>query len=114
MAMNLKNMASKEAENNDVPDGVSSTSRYGYGLNIRLNDEQMKTLGISKPIKAGTVVVIEAKAIVESTRESVEGNVNDDNDGDKTDMGMTLQITDMGLEEAGESPNPAEILYTTS
>ena len=112
MALNLKNMASKKAENNDVADS-GITSKYGYGLSINLNDEQMKLLGITKPIKAGTAITLEAKAVVESTRESVEGSV-DNEDGDNTDMGMSIQITDLALEEAGEVPNPAEILYNKS
>lgn len=110
--MNLKNMAVKSAENNDVATDAGVTSRYGYGLNIRLNDEQMKLLGIPKPIKAGTKIILEAHGIVESTHESVEGKA--DADADNVDIGMSIQITDLALEEGGETPNPAEVLYTKS
>lgn len=110
MPMDLKNMAIKPKDD-VLYDYEGRRPNYGYGLSIHLNDSQIKALGLDSPMKAGTIVMVEAKAIVESTRESVEGNVVNE-DGDQTDMSMSLQITDLAVEEEGEAPNAAEILYS--
>ena len=112
MAMNLKDMekAPKPKKENgeiDYPE-----SKYGYGLEINLDDDQLKKLGLTKPLPAGTVVVIEAKGLVESTRESVETKVG--GDADNIDVNMTVQITHLGIEPEGTATNPAEVLYKNS
>ena len=46
-------------------------SEYGYGTEIRLNEDQCKALGITKPLEAGAKVSIEAVAFVKSATQSV-------------------------------------------
>lgn len=112
MAMNLKNMKkSRDEIKSDSEDPIRAN--YPYGLELYLHDEVMKALGITKPLPVGTTVTIEAKAIVTSTRESVEDSLNDQ-DGDKVDKSMSVQITDLGIEQTGEESDPAEVLYSTS
>jgi len=81
---------------------------YGYGTCISLNDDQCEALGITTPIPAGTVVSIQAVAVVESVTESVE------RDGDDTgnDVSMRLQLTDMGISPMKSTIDPAEMLYS--
>ena len=67
---------------------------YGYGLRIRLNDDQCEALGIKTPPAAGTVVQIQAQAFVSEAVQRTE------EDGDDTgpDVSLELQITDMALQ----------------
>jgi hypothetical protein len=83
----------------DGSDCCINENEYGYGLLIRLNDEQCKALGIKEPPRAGTQVKITALAFVQSTTESVEGD-----DSDKSnDVNLSLQITDMELSDDTKS-----------
>ena len=109
MAMNLKDMKKEPEPVKENGEIDYPKPNYGYGLEIHLDDKQLKMLGITKPLPAGAVVMLEAKGIVESTRESVETKAG--GDGDNVDMNMSIQITHLGIEEEGEAPNPAEILY---
>lgn len=81
--------------------------QYGYGLRIYLDDDQCEALGITKALRAGTQVKIQATAIVCSSTESVE----DDGDDAGPDVSLSLQITDMGLEAGTVLRNAAEVLY---
>ena len=80
---------------------------YGYGLRIYLNEEACEALGITKALRAGTQVTLQAKAIVVSSTESVESDADDKGN----DISLSLQITDMGLEAGGVLRNAAEVLY---
>lgn len=86
---------------------IAGNNPYGYGLEIRLNDDQCEALGITAPIKAGTQVGLQAIAIVKSATESVE----DDGDDAGTDVYLTLQITDLDLTPQGQVSNAATLLY---
>lgn len=113
--MKLNSMATPYKDTGLVSERESGRRpKYGYGLTLHLNDEQLKALGVKKPFPVGTIIMVEAKAMVESTRESVEGRVDDDGDTDYTEVSMSLQITDMAVEAEGKAKNPAEILYTSS
>lgn len=68
-------------------------SEYGYGTEIRLNEDQCKALGITKPLEAGTKVSIEAVAFVKSATQSI----GDDADDTAPEVYMCLQITDLGI-----------------
>jgi hypothetical protein len=68
-------------------------SEYGYGTEIRLNEDQCKALGISKPLEAGTKVSVEAVAFVKSATQSV----GDDAGEKDPEVYMCLQITDLGM-----------------
>lgn len=109
MAMNLKDMKKEPEPVKENGEIDYPKNNYGYGLEIHLDDKQLKTLGLTKPLPAGTVIMIEAKGIVESTRESVETKAG--GDADNVDVNMSIQITHLGIEPEGTATNPAEILY---
>ena len=69
---------------------------YGYGLCLRLNDDQCEALGIKAPLAAGATVTIQARAVV------VEATARTEADGDDKgpDISLALQITDMGLSQS--------------
>lgn len=81
--------------------------RYGYGLRIYLCDDDCEKPGITKAMRAGTEVALQAKAIVVSATESLEA----DGDDKGNDISVSLQITDMGLSVGGVLRNAAATLY---
>jgi len=83
------------------------SAKYGYGLTLHLDDDQCEALGISKALKAGTQVTLQAIAIVTSATESLER----DGDDKGTDVSICLQITDMGLTTGSTLKNAANLLY---
>jgi len=78
-----------------APEEVASNP-YGYGLCIRLNDDQCEALGITAPLPAGSKVTLSALAFVKEAVQSVE----DDKDDSGTDVRMELQITDLEVTPA--------------
>ena len=82
-------------------------SNYPGGMSIYLNEDQCEKLGIGKALKPGTEVTITARAIVESSTESLER----DNDDVGNDVSLQLQITDLGLKVQGVVRNAAQELY---
>ena len=92
----LKSMKlSKEAqEGNDI--AVDGDQEYPWGLRINLDDDIVTKLG-TPSLQAGDEVMIMAKATVKSVssheEDKAEGEVN---------ISMSLQITDMAVEEAGK------------
>lgn len=113
MALNLKSMKKSREEIKEMGAEDKVRVQYPYGLELYLNDEALKALDMKKPLPVGTTITIEAKAIVTSTRESVENSLRDE-DGDKVDKCMSVQITDLGIEQTGEESDPAEVLYTAA
>jgi hypothetical protein len=99
--VNLKN----EADDSDYCCAMP-VEQYGYGLRIYLNEDACEKLGIAKAA-AGTQVTISAKAIVVSSTQSLES----DGDDKGTDLSLSLQITDMGVQLNGVLRNAAEVLY---
>ena len=83
------------------------SAKYGYGLTLHLDEDQCESLGISKALKAGTQVTLQAIAIVISATESLER----DGDDKGTDVSICLQITDMGLTTGSTLKNAANLLY---
>lgn len=69
---------------------------YGYGLCLRLNDDQCEALGIKAPLAAGAVVTIQARAVVTEATARTEA----DGDDKGPDISLGLQITDMALSQA--------------
>lgn len=101
--MTLASMKTNESESM-----CCSSSPYGWGTQINLNEEQCKALGLTEPLRAGTKIVIEAVGFVKSASESVE----DDGDSKENDVSMCLQITEMSLAPAPASTKTAaEVLY---
>lgn len=82
---------------------------YGYGLRIRLNDDQCEALGIKTPPAAGTKVTISAAAFVCEATQRVE----QDGDDAGPDVFLELQITDMEL-GAAAAQTDARSLYPNS
>lgn len=97
--MKMVNMAMK-AEEKGKSDGCcccgpcdceSDRPRFPWGLQICLEDEQMKALGISS--MPGTGKTMTMTAVVKVTRCS-----EDEMEGEEPRRSMSLQITDMALE----------------
>ena len=82
---------------------------YGYGLRIRLNDDQCEALGIKTPPAAGTKVTVNAAAFVCEATQRVE----QDGDDAGPDVFLELQITDMDL-QLPKSPTREQSLYDKS
>jgi hypothetical protein len=82
---------------------------YGYGLRLRLNDDQCEALGITTPPAAGTKVSISAAAFVCSATQTTE----QDGDDSGIDVFLELQITDMELGTATPKTD-ARSLYPNS
>ena len=101
--MNLVSMKTDDSGN--IP---LESNPYGYGLRIRLNDDQCEALGITTPPAAGSTMQITAMAFVASATQSTE------QDGDDTgaDVYLELQITDMALQASDKTP--LQRMYTNS
>lgn len=80
---------------------------YPYGLCLSLDDDTCEKLGISKALKPGTVLTIQASAVVTSATERLE----DDGDDKGNDVSLQVQITDMGCQVNGTMRNAAAELY---
>lgn len=73
---------------------------YPYGTSLYLDEKALAKLGITEMPDVGTVVLIQAVAKVTGTSErEYEGGSH------KT---LDVQITEMGLEEGEEAPEPEE------
>lgn len=81
-----------------------SPNPYGYGLRLRLNDDQCEALGIKSPLAAGAGVRIEARAVVTESTSRMEA----DGDDKSPDVYLELQITDTGLTQ-GSGRSAGEI-----
>lgn len=88
-------------------EGSLSNNEYGYGLRIRLNDDQCEALGITTPPKAGTVLSLSASAFVASATESVK----DDEDDTGNEVYLELQITDLEIGKDSKNGPHASMLY---
>lgn len=83
-------------------------SKYGYGLSLRLTEEQVSALGLaSNPPKAGSTVGIQAIAIVQE----VTSRADADADKPEIEVSLCLQITDMEINQA-RNVDAASILYS--
>ena len=80
---------------------------YPYGLCLSLDDDICEKLGISTALKPGTVLTIQASAVVTSATERLE----DDGDDKGNDVSLQVQITDMGCQVNGTMRNAAAELY---
>lgn len=99
-------MAMVSMKTNDNSECCSpSSNAYGYGLRIRLNDDQCEALGITTPPAAGTQLGLRAVAFVASATQSVE----DDGDDSGADVYLELQITDMEIGQP--TSQAASLLY---
>lgn len=84
-----------------------SPPNFPGGLCLFLDEDQCEALGIGKALRPGTEVTITAKAIVESSTESLER----DGDDRGNDVRLQLQITELGLTPGAVVRNAADVLY---
>lgn len=82
-------------------------NRYGYGLQINLDEDQCEALGITKPMRPGSQVSLSAMGIVVRASECLER----DGDDKGTDVQISIQITDLAVTPQGMARNAAEQLY---
>jgi hypothetical protein len=78
-------------------------NRYGYGLQLNLDDDQCEALGINKTMPVGTRVAISATGLVTRSGECLE----EDGKG----VHVSVQITDLGMQSQGKASNAAKIIY---
>jgi len=101
----MKSMLMKPMKNMpDTVEFVKDSPRYPWGLNIGLENEVLENLGIEKLPSVGDVVVICAKARVESVSMS-------ENQDKTKNRRVQLQITDMEIEDDIEEEGVAKKLY---
>ena len=70
--------------------------QYPYGLEISLDNDSLKKLGIDELPEVGSILMIKAKVIVKSTSENESLNYGEN-------YCMCLQITDMEIGEGKSS-----------
>lgn len=81
---------------------------YGYGLQIRLDENQCRALGITEPLRAGSIVTVSALSFVTEAAEYFKEG------GEKTEskVMLCLQITDLELGSPSRSKDElAKTLY---
>jgi len=103
--MKLTSMKKEQDDNGAM--AYCCSEKFGYGLTLYLDEDQCEALGISKALKAGTQVTLQAVAIVTSATESLER----DGDDKGTDVSLSLQITELGLTANGTLKNADKLLY---
>ena len=84
---------------------------YGYGLTIELDSDRCEALGIKGPIKPGTVIGLQALAVVTRSVEMLEGADEVSKGEDGNDISLSLQVTDLALSPGDQSAKTATILY---
>ena len=103
----MKLVSMKRADDDDMDMVPYSSPNYGYGLSICLNEDQCEALGITKALRAGSKVTVQGMGIVTSSTESVTREAGESG----SDITLTIQLTDMGLQQQGKASNAAAILY---
>ena len=104
--MKTTNMACDDGDEY-APVSYGGQPKYPYGLCLNLNEDQCEKLGISKALKPGTILTIQASAVVTSATERLE----DDGDDKGNDVSLQVQITEMGCQVNGAMRNAAAELY---
>lgn len=107
VSMANKPKEQKEGENEAIRSLAECDSKYPYGTQLQLGNDQLQALGISDLPKVGTVVSVMAKAKVISVR-SEEGQ-----DG-TADQSFSLQITDLGIDQAMSMSEKAGAMFGDS
>lgn len=103
--MDLVSMAREEG---DSPYAVSApmASPYPYGLRLNLTQEELGKLGYTELPPAGTELRLEAVGCV--TRACTE---DPDADGDVDYVCVEVQITQLGVEQEGETQEDTDENY---
>ena len=95
----MKLVSMKKAEQNDT---APDPDDYGYGLMLYLDDDQLQALGLAALPDVGTVMDIQAKAVVM--------RIVQENDGEGAEKRLNLQITDLGVQKTDQR-TAADKLY---
>ncbi|MDB4871970.1 MAG: BcepC6B [Gemmatimonadales bacterium] len=82
---------------------VGDEPKYPWGLQVRLENEQLEKLGVDKLPAVGTTVVLTARCEVCETGEYQAQK------GEQERRNVTLQITELGL--SGESKVSGDDIY---
>ena len=103
----LKSMKLSKAEREDRSPEIASDAQeeYPWGLRLNLDDDTVTKLG-TPALRAGDEVMVMAKATVKD----VSSHESDDS-GEEINISMSLQITDMAVEEAGNTKERAESMF---
>ena len=98
------NLVSMKREPNEAAEAaITGDNPYGYGLVLRLDDDQCEALGIKSPPAPGAVYMVHARAFVQSVAIEAEETSEVAAEGNKPDVTMSLQITDMSIDPQGRS-----------
>ena len=100
-------LVSMKTENDDDGSEEIRQNPYGYGLQLHLNDEQCKALGIDGAIPAGSQVMLNAMAIVSDSSQRIEGEADEPG----ISYSLCLQITDLELKSARDQGKALDALY---
>lgn len=87
-----------------VASSVDDAPKYPYGLQLCLDGDTLKALGLTKMPPVGETMMIMARVKVTGARE------NEERDGEKR-IGCDLQITDMTIGEDSDKPTAEDALY---
>lgn len=102
MAMVDMKRSKQEREKNSPSAMPSKGDEYGYGLNVELDHDHLKKLGIKKLPKAGAVLHLRAHAHVRNTSE------HNDEDG-KPRRSVSLQLRKMELQAEQRAASEPDI-----
>ncbi len=92
--VSMKRAKDEKKEDGCEPCSVTSHEDYPWGLRITLDDEQLKSLGMSALPAVGMPVGIEAIGLIVSASE------NSVDDG-KSERRVEIQITDLAIAASG-------------
>jgi hypothetical protein len=81
----------KKARTSDSEPIKYAAPEYSYGTSLRLENHELKVLGIKALPRVGDKFSLDANVVVTSVHESSSVN-------NKGDRSITLQITDMAIE----------------
>jgi hypothetical protein len=102
--INMKMGAEERSEQRPV-EPKDSAPQYPWGLRISLNNDDLEKLGLTDMPKAGSAVMITAKAVVASVRTYSSADLGKSTlmgDEGENENSMDLQITDMRVKREGD------------
>lgn len=78
---------------------------------VWLSEEQCEVLGITTAPPAGTVYMLQVRAVATSVTQTVEEADEVGEEGNAPDVRLTLQLTDIEITGNGGGPSAASVLY---
>ena len=98
-------ISEEEKKENSGTSSVLDRPDYPYGLEINIDNDTFKKLGLKEAPKAGAVYMVLAKSTVENIHQSKHNN--------EDRITLTLQITDLDIkpEEKEDSRKTESVLY---